>query len=345
MKRLRQAAGRERRAPIFWWFATMLAMGAGLFVLVYRHSPHAAVLMAVLLVGAWLAPVLAFLSLSAPARAKAPAPPPGEGTYDEWRKQARLLGRVLLYFEDHSDITPDLRGSLHAARVDLRDTFRAHPLRDDLERVCQRVREGAVQDIKNWFWHECHPRLREIQVEYEHTVAVGMDENDRLIALQAAVENAAAMMICRCMPRMLERERLVCARDCAWLAAQTSSGYNGRFSPIELASALVVEWCDFSEPWQPANVLHHAVDRLSQSPVVPASENLPATETSTFARLPHEIETEQIVVRNGKKYRRVKVRKKHRRHSRRYHGPTLVDVVLSFGQWLRYSVRSWLLYR
>ena len=39
---------------------------------------------------------------------------------------------------------------------------------------------------------------------------------------------------------------------------------------------------------------------------------------------------------------RVRVRKR-RRH--RYRGPSILDILLSFGQWLRYSIRSWMLYR
>ena len=51
------------------------------------------------------------------------------------------------------------------------------------------------------------------------------------------------------------------------------------------------------------------------------------------------------MIRNGKRYRRVRVRHKHRRHSHRSRGPSPVDVFLSFGQWLRYSVRAWMLFR
>ena len=301
--------------------------------------------MAFLLLAAWLAPLLAFLSLSAPRRARDPEPLPGEGTYDEWKRQGKLLGRVLLYFEDNPDISPELRQTLRAARADLRDTFRAHPLRDDLERVCRRVRASAVGRMKDWFWSEYRRRVGEIQREYER-VAESCAEDDRLIALQAAVENAAAMMIRRCMPRMLERERLACARDCAWLASLAANGSGQRFSPIERAAALVVEWCDFSEPWQPALVLRHAVERLERdSGAASGGEEPTSTDTASFERAPHGTDTEQIVIRNGKKYRRVRVRKSHRRHSRHYRGPSLADIVLSFGQWVRYSVRSWLMYR
>ena len=328
-----------------WWFAISLVEGAALYIVVYRHSPHGALLMAVLLLAAWLAPLLAFLSLAAPRRARETEPPPGEGTYDEWKRQGKLLGRVLLYFEDNPDIPPELRQTLLAARADLRDTFRAHPLRDDLERVCRRVRGDAICAMKDWFWGEYRRRVGEIQREYEKATE-SCAEDDRLIALQAAVENAAAMMIRRCMPRMLERERLACARDCAWLAAQSVNGNGKRFSPIERAAALVVEWCDFSEPWLPALVFHRAMERLERDAVLAAHGEEPEpTDTGSFERSAHGLDTEHIVIRNGKKYRRVRVRKHHRRHSRHYRGPSLTDIVLSFGQWVRYSVRSWLMYR
>ena len=52
---------------------------------------------------------------------------------------------------------------------------------------------------------------------------------------------------------------------------------------------------------------------------------------------------------NGKIYRRKRVRVRvGRRHRPRHHshrGPSILGIFLSFGQWIRYSVRSWMLYR
>ena len=360
MNHLQQAADRERRAPIYWWLAMSLAMGAALVWLVWGHSAHGAVLLAIALAGAWAAPLVAFASLAAPKRATQPAPAPGMGSYNDWRRQARLLGRMLLYCEDDADLPKSVRQTLRAAREDLSDTFGAHPLRDDLERVCTRVREGAIHELKRWFWLEYRSRVQELREDYENDLAKGMGADERLTALQQAVENAAAVMIRRCMPRMLERERLACARDCAWLATETADARNGhRHSPIELAGALVVEWCDFSEPWLPARVLRRAVARLDRScgatdadpeaaggveaegavaataavvPAVSGSEPAPAAaEPSANGTHTHRV--------------RVRVRKGRRRHSHHYRGPSFVDILLSFGQWLRYSVRSWMLYR
>jgi hypothetical protein len=337
MHQLRQAAARERRAPIVWWFLLMLATGGALVAVAHRYSPNGAWLLGILLAAAWVAPLVAFASLAAPPRAKVRPPAPGEGSYDEWRRQARLLGRVLLYYGDNPNLPEPIRQSLRAAREDLRDTFGAHPLRDDLERVCQRVREGAIQEVKNWFSREYSPDIRELANAYEQEAATHMDENQRLLALRAAVEKAAAMMSRNCMPRMLERERLACAGDCAWLAVQAAPAHAGQCSPVDLVEMLVIEWSDFSEPWLPASALRRALARIEtrvHSPVPAAAEPAPLPPTEAY------------VIRNGKRYRRVRVRRKsHRSRAHPFLGPSLLDVFLSFGQWLRYSARSWLLYR
>ena len=335
MKQLRQAAARERRFPIFWWLLLMMITGGLLVVMIYDHTRPGSVLVAILLAAGWVAPLVALQSMVPPRRAKAPAPTPGEGTYAEWMKQARLLGRVLLYYEENQGIPPELRRVLQGARVDLRETFRAHPLRDDLERVCQRIRGGALKEIKDWFAREYRRDIRDLANEYEQAAVAGMDPDKRLLALQDAVEKAAALMSQKCMPRLLVRERLACAVDCSWLAVQAAVEQDGKISPVDLAEMLVIEWSDFSEPWQPARALRHALDRLN---------NAPAVAVPLEAREP---EGGQIVIAaNGKRYRRVRVRVKHRRfHHRRFRGPSIVDVARSFGQWLRYTVRSWMLYR
>lgn len=331
MNQLRQAAARERQMPILWWFLIMLLAGGALVALVFRHSPAAAVLMALLLAAVWLAPLVALASLAAPRRAKKPAPEPGTGTFNEWLRQARQLGRVLLYYGDNPQLSPEIRQALHAARADLRDTLRAHPLRDDLERVCRRVREGAIAAVKDWFAWEYRADIRELANAYEQEVAAGMEENKRLLALQEAVEKAAAMMSRNCMPRMLERQRLACARDCAWLAVQAAVVHAGRVAPVDLAEMLVIEWSDFSEPWQPASALRRALARLALKAAAPVPPPPPPEG--------------DVVVRDGKRYRRVRVRRKHRRLHSRYRGPSVWDILVSFGQWVRYSARSWLLYR
>lgn len=372
MKQLRQAAARERRAPMVWWGMLYCAMGGVLVALVHRYSPHGAQLLAILLVAAWVAPLVALVSLAAPPRAKASAPAPGEGSFAEWMRQVRLLGRVLLYYEDNFNLPEPVRRSLRGARADLRDTLKAHPLRDDLERVCQRVRDGAIREVKNWFAREYSPDIRELANAYEQEAAGNMDENQRLLALRAAVEKAAAMMSRNCMPRMLERERLACAETCAWLAA-TAVTHSDRISPVDLVEMLVIEWSDFSEPWQPASVLRRALARMdSWAPApaavlpAPASDPAAAPPAPALAEAPPALapvevppvpapalemppalpETEAYVIRDGKRYRRVRVRRKsHRARAYPFRGPSLVDVFISFGQWLRYTVRSWLQFR
>lgn len=331
MNQLRQAAARERQVPILWWFLIMLLAGGALVALLFHRSPPAAALVAILLAAVWLAPLVALASLAAPHRAKKPAPEPGAGTFDEWLRQARQLGRVLLYYEDNPQLSPDIRHVLRAARADLRDTLKAHPLRDDLVRVCCRVRTGAIAAVKDWFAREYRPDIRELANAYEQEVAAGMEENKRLLVLQEAVEKAAAMMSRNCMPRMLERQRLACARDCAWLAVQAAVVHAGGMSPVDLAEMLVIEWADFSEPWQPARALRRAMAQLALKAAVPVPPPPPPEG--------------DVVVRDGKRYRRVRVRRKHRRHHSRYRGPSVWDILVSFGQWVRYSARSWLLYR
>ena len=334
MKQLRQAAARERRAPIYWWLVLMVVTGGALVFMVYDHSPLLAYSLMVLLAAAWVAPLLALQSLAMPRRPLKPPPPAGTGTYDEWRKQAHLLGRLLLYYGDVPDMPGELRCALQAARADLRDTLQAHPLRDDLERVCGRIRAGALKEIKNWFAREYRRDIRELANEYESTAAAGMDPDKRLLALQAAVEKAAALMSRNCMPRILERERLACAVDCAWLAVQASVVPDGQVSPVDLAEMLVIEWSDFTEPWQPASALQRALARLEQHPP-PPPEPVPAAAPV-------------VVLANGKRYRRVRVRVRRRRprlSSLRHRGPSIWEVLTSFGQWIRYSIRSWTLYR
>ena len=318
---------------MIWWFLLMLGTGGALVMMVFPHSSHGAILLGILLAMAWAAPLVVLISLSAPHRATREVPLPGHGSFSDWMHQARLIGRVLLYHEDNPDLMRALRPTFREAREDLRDTLKAHPLRDDLERVCQRMRGMAIGEMKDWFWREYGSRVRDIQRGYEQANDEGMDEDERLMALQAAVEDAAALRTCRCMPRMLERERLICARDCAWLAAQATNGNDPSLSPIELAGALVVEWTDFSEPWLPAQVFHRAVERMKKPPEAPAAEGEAAQEDPSGP--PH------------RKFRRVRVRvRKTRRHSHhRSRGPTLVDIFLSFGQWVRFTVRAWLLYR
>ena len=340
MQQLRQAAARERRAPIYWWLLLMVATGGALVWMVHDHSRPGALFVAILLGAAWTAPLVALQSLAAPPRAKKPAPAPGTGSFADWLAQARMLGRVLLYYQDNPDLPPDLQREIRAARADLRDVLGAHPLRDDLERVCTRVRGGAIRTVKDWFAREYRRDIRELANEYEQAAAASMDADKRMVALRQAVEKSAAMMSRNCMPRMLERERLACAVDCAWLAVQGVVAGPEHVSPVDLVEVLVIEWSDFSEPWLPATALRRALARLDRADARPAPELPPPAEPA--GELPGD-----VVIRNGKRYRRVRVRRKHRRHHRRFwnRGPSLADVFLSFGQWLRYSVRAWMLYR
>ncbi len=345
MEQLRQAAARERRFTVIWWLVLMVITGAILWVALHPRAPYVAGLAVILLALGWLAPLLAIVSLSAPRRARKPPPKPGEGTFADWHAQARLLGRVLLYHQDNPDLPPELGQSIHAARGDLRDTLSSHPLRDDLERVCGRLRKGALAEVKTWLWHRNGPVGRDPSSRHDAAVEEGLEPTGPLAVLKHQVEDAAATMVRRSMPRMLERERLVCTLDCGWVAAHDACGQDPKVVPTDLAAALVVEWCDFSEPWDPDRMLERALHRLATSPI-PATGPEDA-ESSRLIPMRDDlaINKEEIVVRNGKRYRRVRVRRRH--SSGRHHadGASLRDILLSFGQWVRYSVRSWMLYR
>lgn len=348
MNQLRQAAARERRAPIVWWTVMALLMGGGLYLLLRPYSPFFAGLLMILLAGAWAAPVLALVSLAAPRRATKPPPAPGQGSFAEWKHQTRLLGRVLLYYGDIPELPPEVQNLLRQAREDLRDTLRAHPLRDDLERVCGRIRNGALATVKDWLWQEFGPRIQDVVRETEQRRSEATDENERLLLLQKAVEKAAACMSRAAMPRMLERERLACAHDCAWLAATAVDHHHEPLAAIELAAKFVIGWSDFSEPWRPVCDSCGVVTDLPRAPV--AAESPPAAAASREAEAPAAVAAAAasdtpIVIRNGKRYRRVRVRRKITLRQHRSGGPSVLDILFSFGQWVRYSVRSWLLYR
>lgn len=343
MNQLRQVAAKERHGPILWWFFLLIMTNLALLCMVHQHSRQRAVVYGIFLSVAWLAPLALLRARAAPRRAGQPAPEPGEDTFVAWHRYARALGRVLMYYEEIRERPPEISRKLYEARADLRDTLRAHPLRDDLERVCQRIREGAIVPTQAWFAQKFDPEIRALANEYEQAAAAQMGEDRRLLALQRAVENAAALMSRRCMPRMLESERLQCATNCAWLAAQSAAVHAGQISPVDLAEMLVIEWSDFSQPWQPAQALDRALQRLAQAtsaPVVPATAEV-------LAASPVDATTRQgtIVYRGGKRYRRVRVHRQRARRRRYRPGAQIAAIFLSFAQWIRYSLRAWMLYR
>ncbi|NLB66529.1 MAG: hypothetical protein GX803_08670 [Lentisphaerae bacterium] len=364
---LRRAVVRERRAPMVWWFGMALLMGGALYLLIRSHSPPLAGALMILLAGGWFAPVLAIISLTAPKRAKSRPPAPGTGSYAEWKQQARLLGRVLLYYEDIPNLSFDMRRRLKEAREDLRDTLRAHPLRDDLERVCGRIRSKTLPAIKYWLWEEYRVFFEQSCRETEEFLAGTEDPNARMVLIQQAVENSATQMSRFVMPRLLERERIKCMHECSRLTA-TVVILHGRSIPVgELAAMLVIMWSDFSEPWEPGNVVQRIFadterERKGRIPDQPAeSRDAPAPRPEPAAtvagKIPKETAKaaaavaaredlpEDVVIRGGKRYRRVRVRRKVKRRRVRHAGPGFGDILLSFGQWLRYSIRAWMLYR
>jgi len=355
MKYLRNAAKRERRAPILWWFLMILTMGTMLCILIWPHSHDFSIFLAFLLAGTWFAPVMAFYSLSAPRRAKSPSPEPGKGSYSQWIKQARLLGRLLLYYDENKELSPETHKAIRAASQDLRDTLKAHPLSDDLERVCGRIRSSALQKAKEDFWQTTRPRVEELIHAMEEEIATSVDRDEVPVIRHRAMEDVAALMARHCMPRLLERERLACAVECSWLGTVAVYAVDGMSSPIQVAARLVIEWSDFSEPWRPAKMLRHVLKQMSLSvPMVTEPDKMwiSALELGepVEADSPAALEAEPVTVAvpietpdAAPKRRRVRVRVRRSRHQKR--GLSILDILFSFGQWIRYAIRSWMLYR
>ena len=163
------------------------------------------------------------------------------------------------------------------------------------------------------------------------------------------------------MPRLLESERLACAVECSWLGTVSVYAIEGMSSPIQVAARLVIEWSDFSEPWRPARMLRHVLKQMGLSVPVPAEpEGKGAAAPVPFELVgtesPAALEADPVAVADAapietpdatpKRRRvRVRVRRDHRRYRRQKRGPSILDILLSFGQWIRYSIRSWMLYR
>jgi hypothetical protein len=362
MNDLRKAAKRERRAPVLWWFLMIATMTGMLCILIWQHSHDFSIFLAFLLAGTWFAPIVAFLSLSAPRRAKCPAPGPGEGSYSEWIKQARLLGRLLLYYDENKELSPETHEAIRAARLDLRDTLKAHPLSDDLDRVCGRIRSGALRIAKEDFWQTTLPRVEELIHAMEEEIAACADRDEVPVIRHRALEDVAALMARHCMPRLLERERLACAVECSWLGTVAVYAIEGLSSPLQVTARLVIEWSDFSEPWHPARMLRRVLQEMGLPDHAATGPDLALAAASVSAE---PLAAEPVAVERPvaaetaspapeaappaaapKRRRvRVRVRRDHRHHRRQKRGPSLLDILLSFGQWIRYSIRAWTLYR
>ena len=119
-------------------------------------------------------------------------------------------------------------------------------------------------------------------------------------------------------------------------------------SPIALAASLAIEWSDFSIPFDPEPARATLAAFLAENGAVPSPAPVAEPSPATPAPEPAPPSAE-----SPKHYRRVRVRVRHERHRHRSILRRLVDEPLSsvrrgcfsFAQWLRYAVRSWLLYR
>jgi hypothetical protein len=336
------ASAREHRAFGVWWFFIALVTSLIVVWMLNAYSTTAAWFAAIILIGFSLAPWAALYSLKSPRRSVHPPPEPGQGDYDAWKRDASNLGRLLLYQEENAWLTQESRVFLKSACQDLRETLRAHPLSDDLERICLRIRREIIPQAKAAGWRAMWPALQKMQEAYEQRQAKAHTPGERMQVLREMTGGAAAMASRICMSRLLEGERVMCMMDCAWVAAYTLQGGTASVSPIALSAALVLEWSDFSIPWDPAVARQQALARLNAP--AEAVEDVPKRDVTLPETAPFEIP----LVISEKKYKRVRVRKhKHHRSRWRHHSgaPSIGDIFVSFGQWIRYSIRSWWLNR
>ena len=350
----RRAATRERLAFAGWWAALALVCGAGLVAFVWARWPTVGLFASIALAGAWLGPVLAWASLRAPRRNDAPWPATGAG-YDSWRRQANAIGRMLLYHQDDPALPKNVRRELLQAHRDLRSVLRAHPLSDDLERECARLRDGPVALAKKTAWLAVWPTVKDLESSWRESASThtGSARHHLLHELVGAAAAAASEGV---LPRLLARERWECVELTTDYSLQLAA-VPGRpvVSPIALAAALAIEWSDFSIPFDPDPVRDHLAAFLSANgiaPIVPESTPLiPPAEVPTPAAVPEPPLT--LPPPPQKHYRRVRVRVRHEHHHHRslLHrlvGPPLDSVSRGFGsffQWLRYWFRAWRLYR
>lgn len=255
MDLLRQAAKRERSGTGVWWGVMAAVGGAAAVALLWRSHPTMAKAAAALWALGWAAPLVAAASLRSPAPTGAP-PKKGGGTWDQWRALCTGLGRMLAW---GMATCPDreMREKMASAEKDLRDTLGAHPLKDDLERVCLRVATHAVAPLQTWFWREwLSGSAAQLRAEAERFMAEEEDEDGRMEVLSEAMENGAAKAM-RCLyPAMLATEQEAGADACvlaAWQGAKPGDPL------VELAMALCLERGSMTRPWQPVRARAHAL--------------------------------------------------------------------------------------
>ncbi|MBR3583625.1 MAG: hypothetical protein IKO01_09335 [Kiritimatiellae bacterium] len=338
----RRAATRERLAFAGWWAGLSLACGAGLVGFVWARWPTLGLFAAVALGGAWLGPILAWASLRAPRRNETPWPAPGAGA-DAWRHQANALGRMLLYHQDDPALPKNVRKELVQAHRDLRRVLRAKPSAEDLERECARLWDGPVRLAKRTAWLAVWPAVKDLETAWREGRATHAG-GTRHHLLHELVGAAAATASEGVLPRLLARERWECVEQATDYALQLA-GVPGwtPVSPIALAAVLAIEWSDFAIPFDP----EPARARLAAILAAEAPE-----ATAPAPAIPVQ-PAEEVPPPPPKHYRRVRVRVRHEGHHhrsllRRLFGEPLESVrrgCFSFVQWLRYALRSWMLYR
>lgn len=331
---LYREAERERWAPGIWWLGVAVIEGIVLTWLLSTSVVEGAVVFAVCLTIILLAPIWSLFSSAGPKRVKElPAP---DASYDEWYAYAKLFGKLLLFFESNPNLDAEMRKNLKSAHADLRDTLRAHPLRDDLIRVVNRIQNGPLTILWWYLWKANRDMIRTLSLDYEAANQNTADMQRSLGLFRKTTMAVASNMTQYCLPQLLARERLKCASECMRVALIMSPRYPN-VSPIVITGLLVLEWINFSIPWDQKAVEKRVGDKIHDPNT--QVEELSAEEAAPSA----PADKDEIPLHRHSGHR--KRRRRRSRHSKR-HWKNWVPVraARTFGNRVHYRLKAWWLY-
>lgn len=365
-------AAREQCGALLWWAALWLVQAAVLLALVHARWPQHAAFAAILQLAALLAPLAARWSLLPPRRAKRP-PPPGNAPYADWIVPVRMVGRFLLYQEHNPNLSPETLSSIRAAGADLRETLRHHPLSDDLERAHDKIRSGPLLLWKTDCWTRCLPEADALAARF---AALSPGTLDPYFSRFNALWAVARLAIHHCMPDLLEQETYKAQNATVHLALLARQlGVLPHVPLHRLAVLCAIEWCDFSLPWVPSDVIariqalpfpDEATDASTPAPPLPDPPPPPPVEippppTPSPADTPPapDATINGIPPREGRHHRHHRhsrsrpadpIPPRHHRHRSRLTPDTreirhIRNIFLTFAQRIRYTLRAWFLYR
>ena len=261
-----------------------------------------------------------------------------------------------------------MQRELLEAHRELRAVLRAHPLGDDLERECTRLRNGPMHLARRTAWLSVWPQVKDLEARWHDSSGDGgLASAARQHLLHELVGAAAAAATGGVLPRLLERERWECVELSTDYALQLAAAPGHPLvSPIALAAALAIDWSDFSVPLDPettrANIAAFFAENGISPAATPATDNLQPAAPGAPGFLQPPVAPHPAVSAGQpapaappapKRYRRVRVKVRHERHRHRsvvtrLFGEPFASVrrgIVSFAQWLRYAFRAWWMYR